>query len=209
MRIAIVGAGNVGKALAGSFSRAGHDVVVTSARPENAAVVAQEAGVRSAPSIREAAAEAEAVVLAVPYPALTEILDEAGESFAGKVIVDVTNPLTADYSALAVEGTSAAEQIQAKVPRARVVKALNTVLAARQTQPTVDGLRIDGFVAGDDPDAKAKALALVQSIGLNPVDAGPLAMARALEAMALLNITLQLRNSWNWQTAWKLVGPTQ
>jgi 8-hydroxy-5-deazaflavin:NADPH oxidoreductase len=79
-------------------------------------------------------------------------------------------------------------------------------LAARQTDPTVDGVQVDGFVAGNDEEATA--LELVRSIGFRPIDAGSLGMARALEAMALLNITLQLRNSWSWQLAWKLVGPT-
>ena len=64
------------------------------------------------------------------------------------------------------------------------------------------------FVAGDDVDAKAAVLDLVRSIGFRPIDAGPLAMARALEAMAVLNMMLQIRNNWPWQAGWKLVGPT-
>ena len=89
-----------------------------------------------------------------------------------------------------------------------MVKAFNTALASRQADPVVDGLRLDGYVAGDDAEAKAAVLQLVESIGFVPIDAGPLAMARALEGMAMLNITLNIRNGWPWQDGWKLVGPT-
>ncbi len=90
---------------------------------------------------------------------------------------------------------------------ARVVKAFNTQFAARQADPTVSGLRVDGFVAADDEEAKATVLGLVEAIGFNPVDAGELAKARELEALAWLNITLQMRHGWSWQAGWKLVGP--
>ena len=67
---------------------------------------------------------------------------------------------------------------------------------------------LDGFVAADDPEAKAKTLELARSIGFRPIDAGPLAMARALEALAILNIALQMQHGWPWQSGWKLIGPT-
>jgi 8-hydroxy-5-deazaflavin:NADPH oxidoreductase len=208
MNIAIIGAGNVGKALAGSFVKAGNAVTVSSEHAATAATAAGETGAMAAPSNSDAVAGADLVVLAVPYPALPGILDEVGGALRGKVVVDATNPLRADYTGLTTEGTSAAEEIQAHAPGARVVKAFNSALAARQADPTVEGVQADGFVAGDDEDAKRQVLDLVGSIGFRPIDAGPLEMARALEAMALLNITLQLRNSWPWQSAWKLVGPT-
>ena len=88
------------------------------------------------------------------------------------------------------------------------MKAFNATLAARQADPKVaGGLRVDGFVAADDEAAKATVLGLVESIGLNPVDAGELAKARELEALASLNISLQMRHGWSWQASWKLVGP--
>jgi len=87
------------------------------------------------------------------------------------------------------------------------VKAFNTAFAARQADPTVSGLRADGYVAGDDDAAKATVLGLVEGIGFNPVDVGGLAMARYLEGMAWLNISLQMKNGWGWQAGWKLVGP--
>ena len=208
MNIAIIGAGNVGKALTGSAIRAGHSVTVSSKNGESARQLAEETGARAAASDREAAEAADVVLLAVPYGAVDEVLGDVGAALAGKVVIDATNPIKADYSGLATDGTSGAEEIQAKAPGARVVKAFNTAFAARQADPKVaGGLRVDGFVAADDADAKATVLGLVEAIGFNPVDAGGLAMARYLEGMAWLNITLQMNNGWSWQAGWKLVGP--
>jgi NADPH-dependent F420 reductase len=207
MKIAIIGAGNVGKALAGSFVRADHDVTLSSAHPDHARAAAQETGAHSAATVVEAVGGAEVVVLAVPYGAVLAVVDELGGALTGKIVIDATNPLRDDYTGLALEGTSAAEQVQAHVPEARVVKAFNSALAARQAEPRIEGVQSDGFVAGDDEQAKATVLELVRSIGFNPIDAGALEVARALEALALVNILLQLHNNGSWQTAWKLVGP--
>ena len=207
MDIAIIGAGNVGKALATSSKRAGHSVTLSSASGDTAASAAEESGVKAAGSNREAVEGAGVVILAVPYGAVDSVLDEVGPALGGKVVIDATNPLKADYSGLATEGASGAEGIQARVPEARVVKAFNTVFAARQADPTIAGVQLDGYVAADDDEAKATVLELVKGIGLHPIDAGPLEAARYLEALAFLNISLQLRHGWSWQSGWKLVGP--
>jgi 8-hydroxy-5-deazaflavin:NADPH oxidoreductase len=148
------------------------------------------------------------VVLAVPFAAVTDILAEVGDALVGKVVIDVTNRLNPDDPGAVRDGSSNAEQIQARASGARVVKAFNTVFAARQADPVVDGLQLDGFVAGDNDAGKRQVLELVGSIGFRPIDAGPLSMARALEAMAVLNIMLQIWNGWPWQAGWKLAGPT-
>jgi predicted dinucleotide-binding enzyme len=208
MNIAVIGAGNVGKALTGSAIRAGHSVTVSSNSGDSAKVLAKATGAKAAESNRAAVESAEVVVLAVPYTAVPAILDEIGPALDGKVLIDATNPLKADYSGLATNSNSGAEEIQANVPGARVVKAFNTALAAQQADPKVaGGLRADGYVAGDDEEAKATVLGLVEAIGFNPVDAGGLAMARYLEGMAWLNISMQMKNGWSWQASWKLVGP--
>ena len=208
MNIAVIGAGNVGKALTGSAIRAGHSVTVSSKNGESARELAAATGARAAASDREAVEAADVVILAFPWTAVDEVLVGVGDALAGKVVIDATNPVKADYSGLATEGTSGAEEVQAKAPGARVVKAFNTAFAARQADPKVaGGLRVDGFVAGDDADAKATVLGLVEAIGFNPVDAGGLATARYLEGMAWLNISLQVKDGWSWQAGWKLVGP--
>ena len=150
---------------------------------------------------------ADLVVLAVPYSAVDAVLADLGSALDGKIVVDATNPIKPDYSGLATEGTSGAEGLQARVPNARVVKAFNTAFAARLAEPSVGGLRADGFVAADDDEAKATVLGLVEAIGFNPIDAGELAKARELEALAWLNISLQTRHGWSWQAGWKLIGP--
>lgn len=208
MKIAIIGAGNVGGALARSSVRAGHQVVISSSDPEEAQAVALASGARAASTNREALEGADVVIPAVYYTSIFEVLKELRNALDGKVVIDVTNPLKPDMSDLATEGTSAAEQIQERFPAARVAKAFNTAFAARQADPVVDGIQLDGFVAADDEEAKQKTLELVRSIGFRPIDAGPLSMARALEAMMFMLITLQVRHGWPWQNGWKIVGPT-
>jgi predicted dinucleotide-binding enzyme len=136
-----------------------------------------------------------------------EVVGALTPELDGKVIVDVTNRVDMTDPGRTLDGTSMAEQIQKRAPKARVVKAFNYAFAARMADPTVNGSRLDGFVAGDDESAKKQALEFVKSIGFRPLDAGPLAMARALEGMAALNMGLQVRNNWPWQNGWKLAGP--
>lgn len=208
MNIAIIGAGNVGKALAGASVKAGHRLTVSSEHPENAQFLADQVGARAVASNRDAVAAADIVLLAVPYDAALDVVEELAGALDGKIVVDATNQVRPDVSGLIYEGTSVAEMIQARAPKAKVVKAFNTALAARQAEPTVEDTKLDGYVAGDDAQAKATVLDYVRSLGFHPIDAGPLVMARALEAMALLNIFLQVRNGWSWESGWKLVGPT-
>jgi predicted dinucleotide-binding enzyme len=203
MDIAIIGAGNVGKALAGSLTRAGHQVTISATQPEHAAEAAEATGAQPATSNEQAVSSGDVVILAVPVSAFDEIAGEVGEALRGKVVVDVTNRPTPDPTG---PGTSAAEELQEKVPQASVVKAFNTAFASRQAEPEVDGVPADGFVAGDDPKAKQQVLDLVDSIGFRPVDAGPLAAARTLEGMAWLNISRNMQGG-TWQDAWVLLGP--
>ena len=102
--------------------------------------------------------------------------------------------------------TSNAEELAALLPTRHVVKAFNTLFASNQADPIADGVQLDGFVAGDDAAAKARCSTLVASIGLDPVDVGPLARARQLEGLAFLNIALNIANGGSWQSGWKLVG---
>ena len=203
MDIAIIGTGNVGSTLARSMARAGHKVTISAAHPEHAAAVAQETGADAATSNEEAVASGDVVILAVPGDAFDSIVEEVGDALAGKVVVDVSNRPTPNPDGAP---TSAAEELQAKVPAASVVKAFNTVFASRQAQPVVDGIPADGFVAADDDSAKQAVLDLVASIGFHPVDAGPLAAARTLEGMAWLNISRNMQGG-TWQDAWVLLGP--
>jgi 8-hydroxy-5-deazaflavin:NADPH oxidoreductase len=202
MKVAIIGAGNVGRALATSITRAGHDVTLSAKNPANAEEAAREIGANAAASNSAAVAGAELVILAVPFVGVGgEVATEIRNEVAGKTVIDVTNPLKPDYSGLATEDSSAAEEFQKLLPEASVIKAFNTIFASNQANPTPD---IDGFVAGDDDKAKQKVISLVDSMGFTPLDVGPLRAARFLEGMAYINIGLNAGNGWDWTSAWKL-----
>jgi predicted dinucleotide-binding enzyme len=201
--IAIIGAGNVGKALAGSFKRAGHTVTIAAAHPDRAADAASASGVKAAASSAEAIDGSDIVVLAVPESAHESIARELGDAVNGKVVIDVSNRPTPNPAGTP---TSAAEDLQARLPNSKVVKAFNTLFASRQANPHVRGFLADGYVAADDQAAKQTVLDAVASIGFRPVDAGSLSAARTLEGMAWLNISRNMAGG-NWQDAWVLVGP--
>lgn len=201
MRIAIIGAGNVGSALASAAARAGHDVTVTARTIEHARAVARDTGARATESNAASAAAADIIILAVPYASAAHALAEIRDVVAGKTLIDVTNPLTADYAGLATDGISAAEELQQQAPEVHVVKAFNTIFATHQANPSRE---IDGFVAADDVKAKQQVMSLVDSIGFAPLDVGPLSSARMLEGMAFLNIGLNAQNGWSWTSTWKL-----
>jgi NADPH-dependent F420 reductase len=207
MKIAIIGAGNVGSALAGSFVRAGHIVTLAARDEAKTRAVAAALGASAGTSISDVAAAADVVILAVPYSATEAVTAEIAEAARGKVVIDPTNPVKADFSGLATQdGPSGAERIAARLDGAFVVKAFNTLFASVQANPAAHGQTVDGLFAGDDATAKATVAELIRSIGLRPIDAGSLAGARELEAMAWLNIALQLRNGGTWNTAFVLVS---
>jgi NADPH-dependent F420 reductase len=207
MDIAMIGAGNVGSALASSLTKAGHSVTITATTKEKAERVAQETGAQAAGSNREAVDAAEVVVLAIPHGAVDSVVEELDGALDGKVVVDTSNRLDPNDPGSTLDGSSVAERIKARVPSAHVAKAFNTNFASHMADPTVDGEPVDALVAGDD-EAKPKVVELAESIGFRGLDVGPLPVARALEGMAMINITLNMRNDWSWQTEWKLAGPT-
>jgi NADPH-dependent F420 reductase len=206
MRIAIIGAGNVGGGLAGAAVAAGHEVTVAAAHRENAEKVAAHVGASAAATVADAAEDADVVVLAVPAAAAADVLGELGDS--GAVVVDATNPIDESHGDLTTNGTSHAEQLAAAAPGVKLVKAFNTVFASRLGDASEDGRPLDGFYAGDDEAAKQTVADLLASLGFRPIDAGGLRMARSLEELAFLNITLNARNGWAWRSGWRLAGPT-
>jgi NADPH-dependent F420 reductase len=206
VEVAIVGTGNVGSALARTLSSSGHDIIVTATTSSEAEALAKEIGGRSPGSNVEAIRAAGIVILAVPYEVIASIIDEAGDDIDGKILVDVTNRFGGEEPGAVLDGSSNAEQIASIAPSARVVKAFNTVLASRQADPRVNDMRVDNFVAGSDADGKATVIELIRSIGMRPIDAGPLSSARILEAMGALNIYLNTQGG-SWQNAWKLIEP--
>jgi predicted dinucleotide-binding enzyme len=148
------------------------------------------------------------VVLAVWYGTNIEIAKQLGAKLAGKVVVDIANPLNATYDGLATapDSSSAEDLAKAVAAGASVVKAFNTTFAGTLLAGSVAGQPLDVFIAGDDADAKSKVSQLVTDGGMRAIDAGPLHRARQIEAMQLLQITLQGTLGTNWGSAIKILG---
>lgn len=192
MKVTVIGAGNMGSAFVRQLSRAGHQVSVVGRDAAKARAVAAANPGAVAVAAAGAAAGADAIVLAVGYGDAVTALESVG-SLTGKVVIDITNPLTADYMGLSIgHSTSAAEEIARALPGARVVKAFNTLFA----QVLADGAdfgagqKASVFIAGDDADAKQTVQGLAETMGFKTVDAGGLKNARYLEPLAGLNVYL-------------------
>jgi 8-hydroxy-5-deazaflavin:NADPH oxidoreductase len=191
MRIGILGSGLMGSKLGTIFARAGHDVVFSYSRSRKKLTkLAQDAGGNAQAGTPGQAAEgADALLLAVHWSRVDDVLRQAGD-VSDKVVVSCSLPMNEDDTELVVGRTSSgAEKLARKVPRARVVAAFGTVpsevlfgvFEARSRVP-----RPSLVYCGDDADAKAVAATLVRDVGFEPVDAGPLRVARYAEPFALL-----------------------
>ena len=180
--LSIIGTGNMGQAIAAVAGRGGHSVQLLG--QDDAAT--QVTG--------------DIVVLAVPYPAVSGVIAERGESLAGKVVVDITNPLNFEtFDSLTVPAdSSATAEIAGALPQSRVVKAFNTNFASTLAAGTVGALTTTVSVAGDDADAKAALAGVITSGGLQAIDAGSLSRATELEAIGFLQITLAANEKIAW-----------
>lgn len=207
MKIAVLGAGNVGGALGKLWAGRGHEVRFGVPDPRSqkiTALLASMGGRAQASSNREAAGASEVVVLSVPWPAAEQAIGDCGD-LTSKLVIDCTNPLRSDLKGLVLgQTTSAGEQVAAW-SGAKVVKAFNTLGAGLYGQAEFGGTRADGFYCGDDEAAKAKVKLLIADIGLNPVDVGPLRNARLLEPLAMLWIDLAINQGWGAKHAFKLL----
>jgi hypothetical protein len=148
------------------------------------------------------------VVLAVWYGTNIEVARQLGTRLAGKVVVDIANPLNSTYDGLATapDSSSAEDLAKVVVPGAKVVKAFNTTYAGTLLAGQVNGQPLDVFIAGDDAEAKAKVAQIAKDGGLRPVDTGPLSRARQIEGMQLLHIVTQGTLGTNWGSAIKILG---
>ncbi|GAB3764983.1 hypothetical protein FB382_000799 [Nocardioides ginsengisegetis] len=180
--LSILGTGNMGQAIAAVAGRGGHPVQLLGQSDAGTAITG------------------DIVVLAVPYPAVADVIAQRGESLAGKVVVDITNPLNFEtFDALVVPAdSSAAAQIAAALPQSRVLKAFNTTFAGTLAAGTVGPIPTTVLIAGDDADAKSELAGVITSGGLKAVDAGALSRARELEALGFLQLTLAVGEKVSW-----------
>jgi predicted dinucleotide-binding enzyme len=207
MRIAVIGAGNVGSAFGRAAVRAGHHVHLSALHPDHARAVAHDIGATPAANNVVAVEHVQVVVLAVPGTVAPFVAAEIAPALGGAVIVDATNPLNATYSDLAVRGISGAADVQESAGGAPVVKAFNTIFASRYDNPVENDTPLQVLIAGNDEAARGVVVEVARSLGFAPLEVGGLRFARSLEEMAFLNIALNASKGWPWQTAWQLVGP--
>jgi predicted dinucleotide-binding enzyme len=182
--ISIFGTGNMGTAIAGILADGGATVesIQHSDEPTSFA--------------------GEIVVLAVPYPALAEIAEKYRDELAGKIVVDITNPVEfATFTPVDISAGSAAAELDAALPDSKVLKAFNTNLAGTLATKSVAGRPVTVMIAGDDAEAKAALTGAVTAGGVNAVDAGPLARAHELEAVGFLQMALVVGGQMSWTDA--------
>jgi NADPH-dependent F420 reductase len=180
--VSIIGKGNMGQAISSIVTKGGNTVELYGGSDTDKAVTG------------------DIVVLAVPYPAVADVLAARGEELDGKIVVDITNPLNFEtFDSLVVPpDSSATAEIAARLPGARVVKAFNTTFAGTLASGTVGPLPTTVLIAGDDADAKATLAGVIASGGLKAIDAGGLARAREMEALGFLQIGLAAAEKISW-----------
>ncbi len=189
--ISIIGLGNMASALAVRALAGGNAVEIIGRDPAKANELAATFGGATVGTACTTPA-GDIVILAVPYASAAAVVGEYGDALDGKVIVDITNPITPDFKGFVTpEGSSGAQEIAKAAPAgAHVVKAFNTLFSDVLAAGTAEGRPLDVFIAGDDAQAKARVSAFIESLGLRSMDTGQLPMARALENAALLQLGL-------------------
>ena len=184
MKIAIIGAGNVGGALAEKWSKVGHTVIVAGRDQEKTKAKAEQVGATAA-SPKSAAKDADVVVFAVPSADLVEIAKQAGD-LTGKIVIDATNIM----GPAARTSESPALALAKAIPGAKVVKTFNTAFAQIHAETAGKTERPSQVLVGDDSDAKDTVKVLIEEAGFEPFDAGGLDLAPDLEGFARINISL-------------------
>ncbi len=193
MKIALIGKGRVGSALCTGLSNAGHQTKFGHRDP--------------AEPVADAAKWGEVIILAVPHNNADDAIEAIRPFSDGKIVIDVMNAVGANNDLAISCTTSTAEETQKKLPKAKVVKAFNTVFATNQSTGKSGNQQLTAFIAGDDLKAKQTVEQLTRDIGFDPVDCGPLKTARYLEAMGIMIINLAFTYGMGNKIGFKLVKP--
>lgn len=208
--ISIIGTGNMARGIGSRALASGQTVQFLNRDAAKAAELASELGKGATSGSSADAPEAAIVVLALPFDGAKDYVSVNAAALAGKVLIDITNPLNFEtFDSLVVPAdSSAAEEIAKLVPNAQVVKAFNTTFAGTLAEGKVDGKPLDVFIAGAD-EARAQVAELVRNAGLRPLEVGGLHHARELEGFQLLVMAMQANpafESFNWDTGLKILN---
>ena len=205
MDVTIIGTGNMARGIGSRVIAGGHGLTVVGKDAQRAEAVVSDIGGGTATTGDPI--EGDVVVLAVYYPDARSIVEQHGDQLAGKVVVDITNPVNETFDDLVVPPTSSATaELAALAPDARFVKAFNTTFATTLREGEVSGQKLDVLIAGDDEQAKDSVADVARDGGLNPIDAGPQKRARELEALGLLHMGLQGTLGTGFSSAVKIVA---
>jgi 8-hydroxy-5-deazaflavin:NADPH oxidoreductase len=188
--ISIIGTGNMGQAIAGIATKGGNTVELFNQGDA------------------DKVATGEIVILAVPYPALADVIAARGDQLSGKIVVDITNPLNFEtFDSLVVPAdSSAAGEVAAALPHSRVLKAFNTTFAGTLAAGTVGPVATTVLIAGDDADAKALLAGVITAGGVHAIDAGSLRRARELEALGFLQLALAASEKISWTGGFGIIA---
>ena len=197
--ISIIGAGGMATAIGGRVAKAGHTVEVMNRDPAKARTLADKLASGATTGTYGTTPAGDIVILAVPYTSAAAVVKDYGDTLDGKVIIDITNPVSPDAKGLVTPGGSSGAQEIAKATTsgARFVKAFNTIFG----HVLAKGGHLDAFIAADDPEAKARVSTFIESLELRPFDVGGLPMAHTLEAVGLLLIGLAQNGAGTWDIA--------
>jgi predicted dinucleotide-binding enzyme len=200
--ISIIGSGGMATNIAGRIAKAGHVVEVVSRDPAKAQALAQQLASGAITGTYGAVPAGDIVILAVPYKSAATVVADFGNTLHGKVIIDISNPVSPDATSLVTPaGSSGAQEIAKAAPAgAHVVKAFNTIFG----HVLAKGGRLDAFIAADDAEAKARVATFLESLGLRALDVGGLQMAQTLEALGLMMIGLAKNGAGTWDFAMKV-----
>lgn len=207
MDITIIGTGNMARGIATRALAGNHTVTLLGTSSDKADALAGDLSGDVKTGAVGDPLTSDVVVLAVWYQVLDDVLGRYGEELAGKTVIDITNPVDPKtYAPLTVDAGSAAQEIAAKAPGAKVVKAFNTTFAGSLLEGNVAGQPLDVLVASDDEDAKGKVRELAESAGLRVLDVGPLAHARQLEGAGYVHMAVQPALGGTYASALKIVS---
>ncbi|ROM70660.1 NADP oxidoreductase [Pseudomonas brassicacearum] len=197
--ISIIGSGAMAAAIGGLAAKAGHTLEVMSRDAAKAQALAEQIGTGATTGTFGAAPAGDIVILAVLYSAVLDVVKQYGDALAGKLLVDITNPVAPDFiSFVTPEDSFGAQEIAKAAPAdAEVIKAFNTQFSHVLAAGSVEGKPLDVFIAGNDAQAMARVCAFIESLGLRPMDTGSLLMARALEHLCVLSLGLRTHSIKN------------